>query len=694
MANFLLEIGLEEVPAHLVTPAINQLVERAENFMADERLAYGAIKPFSTPRRLAVLISDVAEKAEDFQEEVKGPAKKVALDAEGNYSKAAQGFVRGQGLTTDDITFKEFNGNEYIYVTKFEAGKPAAEVLTGFKQVIEAMTFSTTMKWGRHTFEYVRPIRWMVALLDDEVVPFDILGVATGRSSRGHRFLGHDVEIASADQYEEALTSVFVQADAEARKQNIRTQVETIASDNNWTVVVDEDLLEEVNNIVEYPTAFAGGFDEGYLEVPDEVLITSMKEHQRFFHVVDANGALLPHFISVRNGNAEHIDNVIAGNEKVLVARLEDAKFFYHEDQKHDIDFYNNKLEVVSFHAKLGSVAAHTRRDKDLAAIIAGRLAFTDDQQAKLARAGEIYKFDLMTGMVGEFDELQGIMGEKYANLFGEDAAVAQAIREHYMPISADGELPASDLGKVLALADKLDSLLSFFAGGMVPSGSNDPYALRRAASGVVNILADNKWDLDIDGILSDLIADINADAVKFGLPEEVMAELQNNVAAVVNFLTDRVVKALQDDGVRRDIINAVTKNNFADTTQMFESAQVLAAHVNDANFREGVEALTRVMRLTTKNATDATVDAALFENAAEKALFEAVAPVATVDDTDAKLAALLNLQPAVAAYFEETMVMVEDEAVKNNRLATLHAVADEATKVANFLELDVKSGN
>jgi len=234
--------------------------------------------------------------------------------------------------------------------------------------------------------------------------------------------------------------------------------------------------------------------------------------------------------------------------------------------------------------------------------------------------------------------------------------------------------------------------LLSFFAGGMVPSGSNDPYALRRAASGVVNILADNKWDLDIDGILSDLIADINADAVKFGLPEEVMAELQNNVAAVVNFLTDRVVKALQDEGVRRDIINAVTKNNFADTTQMFESAQVLAAHVNDANFREGVEALTRVMRLTTKNATDATVDAALFENAAEKALFEAVAPVATVDGTDAKLVALLNLQPAVAAYFEETMVMVEDEAVKNNRLATLHAVADEATKVANFLELDVKS--
>jgi len=692
MANFLLEIGLEEVPAHLVTPAINQLVERAETFMKDARLAYGAIKPFSTPRRLAILISDVAGKADDFQEEVKGPAKKAALDAEGNYSKAAQGFVRGQGLTTDDITFKEFNGNEYIFVTKFEAGKPAAEVLSGFKDVVTDMTFATTMKWGRHTFEYVRPIRWLVALLDDEVVPFDILGVATGRVSRGHRFLGTDIEIATATAYEDALASQFVQADAEARRNNIRTQVEMIANDQNWTVIIDEDLLEEVNNIVEFPTAFAGSFAADYLQVPDEVLITSMKEHQRFFHVVDSEGALLPHFISIRNGNAENMENVIAGNEKVLVARLEDAKFFYNEDQKHDIDFYNHKLEVVSFHAKLGSVAAHTRRAKALANIIANRLHFSADQQTKLARAGEIYKFDLMTGMVGEFDELQGIMGEKYANLFGEDADVAQAIREHYMPISADGDLPASELGKVLALADKLDSLLAFFAGGMVPSGSNDPYALRRAASGVVNILADNKWDLPIDAILTDLIAVINADEATLGLPAGVVAELATNVAAVINFLTDRVVKALQDDGVRRDVINAVTKNNFADTTQMFESAQVLTTHLADDNFRKGVEALTRVMRLTTKNTTDAMVDEALFENDAEKALFAALQPVVAIQATDDKLVALLNLQPAIAGYFEETMVMVDDEAVKQNRLATLHAVADQANQVANFLELDVKS--
>ncbi|WP_373819627.1 glycine--tRNA ligase subunit beta [Weissella soli] len=691
MANFLLEIGLEEVPAHLVTPAINQLVARTENFFADERLSHGEIVPFSTPRRLAVLVKDVAEKAEDVEEELKGPAKKIALDADGNFTKAAIGFARGKGMTTADIIFKEFNGAEYVTLNKFEAGQPAAEVLTKFKTVIEAMTFSTTMKWGRHSFEYVRPIRWLVALLDTAIIPFDILGVATGRVSRGHRFLGHDVEIASATAYEEALKAVFVEANAAERKANIRHQVEAIAANNNWQVVIDEDLLEEVNNIVEFPTAFAGGFAEDYLEVPDEVLITSMKEHQRFFHVIDAAGHLLPHFISVRNGNAEHIDNVIAGNEKVLIARLEDAKFFYYEDQKHDIDFYNNKLNVVSFHEKLGSVANHTHRAKVITLVIAKALGLEAAEVAKLGRAADIYKFDLMTGMVGEFDELQGVMGEKYAVLFGEDAAVAQAVREHYMPLGAGTATPESTLGNILALADKLDSLLSFFAGDMIPSGSNDPYGLRRAATGVVAILADTNWSLDVRELLIAAIAEINATDDFIGLPEAVAAQLLTNVDHVIDFLTDRVVKALKDDGVRVDIINAVTKNNNADTTAIMVAAKVLQAHVDDANFREGVEALTRVARLTSKNPTAAVVDTALFENEAEKTLFAEISAF-NASSADERLVKLLALQPAIAAYFDVTMVMVEDEAVKNNRLATLALVSKESEQLANFMELDVKS--
>lgn len=691
MANFLLEIGLEEVPAHLVTPAINQLVTRTEKFFADERLGHGEIVPFSTPRRLAVLVKDVAEKAEDVEEELKGPAKKIALDADGNFTKAATGFARGKGMTTADIIFKEFNGAEYVTLNKFEAGQPAAEVLTKFKAVIEAMTFSTTMKWGRHSFEYVRPIRWIVALLDAAIIPFDILGVATGRVSRGHRFLGHDVEIASAAEYEEALKSVFVEANAAERKANIRSQVEAIAAKNNWQVVIDEDLLEEVNNIVEFPTAFAGGFAEDYLEVPDEVLITSMKEHQRFFHVIDAAGHLLPHFISVRNGNAEHIDNVVAGNEKVLIARLEDAKFFYHEDQKHDIDFYNNKLNVVSFHEKLGSVANHTHRAKVIALVIAKALGLEAAEVAKLGRAADIYKFDLMTGMVGEFDELQGVMGEKYAILFGEDRAVAQAVREHYMPLGAGTATPESTLGNILALADKLDSLLSFFAGDMIPSGSNDPYGLRRAATGVVAILADTNWSLDVRELLIAAIAEINATEDFIGLPEAVAAQLLTNVDHVIDFLTDRVVKALKDDGVRVDIINAVTKNNNADTTAIMVAAKVLQAHVDDANFREGVEALTRVARLTSKNPTATVVDTALFENEAEKTLFAEISAF-NASLADERLVKLLALQPAIAAYFDVTMVMVEDEAVKNNRLATLALVSKESEQLANFMELDVKS--
>lgn len=693
MANFLLEIGLEEMPAHLVTPAIDQLVERAADFMKENRLQYGDIKPFSTPRRLAILISDVADKADDLTKEIKGPAKKAAFDKEGNYSKAAQGFARGQGMTTDDITFKEFKGNEYIFVTKFEAGQPATEVLAGFKEVITSMTFTTTMKWARHTFEYVRPIRWIVALLDNIVVPFNILDVVSGRETRGHRFLGQTIEIENATDYENDLEKVYVQADADKRKANIVSQIDALAAENKWQIEKDADLLEEVNNIVEYPTAFVGRFDAEYLELPDEVLITSMREHQRFFHVIDESGSLLPYFVSVRNGNNEHLDNVIAGNEKVLVARLEDAKFFYHEDQKNDIDFYNNKLQVVSFHAKLGSVASHTTRVQALAAIIGHNISLTENEQHQLARAAEIYKFDLMTGMVGEFDELQGVMGEKYALLFGEDPAVAQAVREHYMPISADGDLPESVLGKVLALADKLDSLLSFFAGGMMPSGSNDPYALRRAASGVVNILHANDWHLPVSDLLSALVDGVLADDGYMGLPEDVAHNLQAVINDVLAFLTDRVVKALQTEKVRYDVINAVTTGKLTDTTQMFTSANALLAHSEDQMFREGVESLTRVMRLTSKNPTDAAVDMALFENEAEKQLYDVIGSFADkAFTTDELLAALLSLQPAIAAYFDQTMVMVDDEAVKQNRLATLQLVSDQAEKVANFMALDVKS--
>ncbi|MFZ2576125.1 MAG: glycine--tRNA ligase subunit beta, partial [Lactococcus hircilactis] len=496
MANYLLEIGLEEIPAHLVTPSINQLAERVETFLKENRLAFEKLIKFSTPRRLAIFVEGLAEASEAIDEEVKGPSAKIAKDAKGNWSKAIQGFSRGQGATPDDLIL---NG-DYYYAKKHIDGVKAEEILSKVgDEVISKMTFSTYMKWGNNDFLFVRPIQWIVSLLEDKVVAFDLLDVTANRFSRGHRFLANvEVELKNANDYAKKMLENFVLVDAEHRKAEISAQILALASENNWQVTLHKDLLEEVNNIVEYPTAFVGSFDEKYLAVPSEVLVTSMRDNQRYFEVYNQEGQLAPNFISVRNGNAEHIENVVLGNEKVLVARLEDAKFFWEEDQKLKIEDLVAKLAKVTFHAKIGSITEHMARTKEIAAKLAEIADLTAEEKRDVARSAEIYKFDLLTGMVGEFDELQGVMGEKYALLAGENANVAAAIREHYMPTSADGALPETKVGAVLAAADKIDSVLSFFNVGLIPSGSNDPYALRRAVQGLIRIIEKMNWHFDL----------------------------------------------------------------------------------------------------------------------------------------------------------------------------------------------------
>lgn len=691
--NFLLEIGLEEIPAHVVTPSINQLVTRVAKFLDNNRIAYGEIKPFSTPRRLAVQVLDIADRQPDIDEEAKGPAKKIALDAEGNWSKAAQGFVRGQGLTTDDITFKELKGVEYVYVTKHIAGKAVEDVLPELKDVIMAMTFPTTMKWANNSFEYVRPIKWLVALLDNELIPFSILTTSVDRTSRGHRFLGTEVSFADALDYEKALKDQFVIADANVRKELIAAQIQAIASKNAWTIDIDADLLEEVNNLVEWPNAFAGSFKEEYLVVPDEVLITSMKEHQRFFYVTDASGKLLPFFIGVRNGNTQHMDNVIAGNEKVLTARLEDAKFFYNEDQKQTIADYMARVEKLSFHDKVGSVYQHMMRVKVIAQAMGQQLGFDATQLAQLARASEIYKFDLVTGMVGEFSELQGIMGEKYATIFGEDPAVGQAIREHYMPISAEGTLPESAVGSVLALADKYDAMASFFAAGMIPSGANDPYALRRSALGFVRILRDHQWHLDLAQVNAKLVANLAQDDT--GLPEAVRLAVGDVNADMQSFMVDRVKQLLNAQNMRHDIVDAVVNGQADDILTMFAQADVLDAHKDDADFREFVEAFTRAVRLNIQNpVANPVVDATKFENETETALYqqvERVLPQLATSTLAESFVAAQSLVPEIANYFEVTMIMSDDISIRANRLAQVAIVAEIANKFGNLTDLIVK---
>lgn len=691
--DLLLEIGLEEMPAHVVTPIRIQLEEKVIKFLDEHHLDYETVQSFATPRRLAVKVTAIPEKQADVEEEVKGPAKKIALDAEGNWSKAAQGFVRGQGVTTEDIVFKELNGVEYVYVTKFTKGQSAKEVLTKLNDVITSLTFPVTMHWANYDFEYIRPIHWIVALLDDEVIPFKVLDVTTGQTSRGHRFLGDDVTFQHANEYEAKLKEQFVVVQPNERKQMIVDQANALAAEKNWQLALDEELLEEVTNLVEYPTAFVGSFDEKYLSVPDEVLVTSMKEHQRYFDVRNDQGLLMPHFIAVRNGDNVHLENVIKGNEKVLIARLEDAEFFYNEDKKLTIEACVEKLKNVTFHEKIGSIYEKMQRVALIAQIIGRKVGLSEEELEDLKRASEIYKFDLVTNMVGEFPELQGIMGEKYALLQGEKPAVATAIREHYLPTSSEGELPETAIGAVLALADKLDSVFSFFSVGMIPTGSNDPYALRRQTYGVIRIIEDKGWTFPLVQLQTEVDEAVNQDVEKYGVL------LNEGQAEVVEFVKARLRQLLMTKNVRHDIIDAVVSAEQADLSKLFASANILKSRFEDQDFKPSMEALTRVINLAKKGQellgdTEEGIDPSLFENKAEKELYQAVNDLSEAFATRTiaeNYEALVNLRPLIDAYFNETMVMVEDEKVKQNRLKQLMQIAKMALSIASLDLLIVK---
>ncbi|EDP67384.1 glycyl-tRNA synthetase, beta subunit [Carnobacterium sp. AT7] len=691
--NLLLEIGLEEIPAHIVTPSSQQLVQKITAFLKENRLEHGEVIPFSTPRRLAVIVKDIAEKQEDVQESVKGPAQKIAQDAEGNWSKAAIGFARGQGATTDDIYFKSIKDVDYVYVDKFISGKTVNEILVGLDKVITSLTFPVSMHWADHTFKYIRPFHWLTAMLDDEVIPFELLDIQTANTSRGHRFLGHDVTFADALAYEETLESVFVIADSTKRKQMIVNQIEELVKANQWSVSMDEELLEEVNNLIEYPTAFYGSFDQKYLNLPEEVLITSMKDHQRYFGVRDSEGAVLPYFISVRNGNANHIETVARGNEKVLTARLDDGQFFFEEDQKLTIAACVERLKQVTFHEKIGSIYEKMNRVQAIAQLIGKQVGLNETELTDLKRASEIYKFDLVTNMVGEFPELQGIMGEKYALTQGETPAVAAAIREHYMPVSSEGELPKTSVGAVLAIADKLESVLSFFAVGMTPTGSNDPYALRRQTYGIVRIIESKNWNFPMESLKEAILStSVIAQSALF-------EGYKSSTAEVVDFIKARIRQLLLAESIRHDVIDAALNSRQEDLLKLVEAGRIINSHLSDTIFKPTIEALTRVVNLANKGEAmldqdQLSVDPALFETNSEQELYEAFVEIEkTVNNENSKQSytSFEQLQPLIEAFFNENMVMADNQAVRNNRLALLMKISSFVLSFASVDKLVVK---
>lgn len=684
--DYLFEIGTEEMPAHVVPRSVKQLADRTRKFLKENGLKFKDIKTFATPRRLTILVEDLAEKQDDIDEVKKGPAKKIAQDSDGNWTKAAQGFARGQGMTTDDIYFEELKGTEYAYVHVQKEGKKATDILLGMSDIIKAMTFPTKMRWDSNDFEFVRPIHWLVSLFGSDVVPVKILGITAGRKTQGHRFLGDSVVLANADDYEDALKDQYVIANAEERKDMIVNQMNELVKENHWQVKPDRDLLEEVTYLVEYPTVFAGSFDEKYLNIPDEVLITSMKDNQRYFEVYDENGKLINHFIAVRNGNKDYLDNVISGNEKVLVARLDDAQFFYDEDRKYPLSHFVDRLKNVSFHDKIGSMAEKMQRVRMIGDYLAKRWDLPENVVKDFDRASELYKFDLVTQMVGEFAELQGVMGMHYARFAGEDEEVSVAIKEHYMPATAEGPLPETTVGSLLSIADKIDTIVTFFGAGMIPTSSNDPYALRRYAYGIVRILLNEKWSLPFNEVLPEIINMLNG-VTPAKLPK---GDADQEIA---DFIRDRVKQYLQKNNFKYDIVDAVLASSQQDPSQILAAANVLQLHHDDEEFKPVVESLTRIDNILKKAKFKGNVeiDESLFDDNSEKELYAGVENLQKVESLADLYQGFVQLQPVIDQYFDANMIMAKDEKVKDNRLAQLFAVSELADRLGDLSKLVIK---
>lgn len=688
--DLLLEIGLEEVPARFVRGAMNQLKDKIEKFLSDSRIEHGAVEVYATPRRLAVKVTDVAEKQSDMNEEAKGPARKIAQDSQGSWSKAALGFARSQGVTPDELYFQELSGVEYVYARKSSIGASTAGILPeGLVSLITSMSFPKNMRWGSHELKFVRPIRWLVALFGQEVIPFEIAGVQTGKLSRGHRFLGGDAVIETPSQYVERLREQQVIVDVSEREQLIISQIKQLAEEKSWEIAIKEDLLEEVLFLVEYPNVLFGGFEPSFLHIPQEVLITSMREHQRYFPVFDREGALLPYFVTVRNGDLRSLELVAKGNEKVLRARLSDAKFFYEEDHKLTIDYALSKLENIVYHEELGSVADKVRRIRATADLLSRHLQLGGEVSNDVSRAADICKFDLVSQMVYEFPELQGIMGEDYARKAGEREEVAKAINEHYQPRFAGDRAPSGVTGAIVSLADKIDTIVGCFSIGIVPTGSQDPYALRRQAAGIVQIILSHSLKLQ----LSDLYQIALSVHESRGLKRDA-AEIRKDLS---DFFALRVKNVLSEQGIRYDVVDAVMAAGFADLSATIERASVIQSHAageDRAEFKLAVEQFNRVSNLASKATTDA-VQPSLFSEQEEKELYEQWVKLHPVfaeaigrGEIAKAVQTLTLLKPYIHSYFEKVMVMSPDEAVRANRLATLSGIADDIALVADFSKL------
>lgn len=660
--DLLFEIGAEEIPAGFMPNILGQLKTLAETKLNDAHLPFESIATYGTPRRLALIVKGLADTSAEISERHKGPSASIAYDADGNATKAAIGFARGKGLDVADLVVED----GYIYAETKTAGVPAKDIVTDMlPQLITGLNFPKSMHWGNLDAKFVRPVRWLVALLDEEVIPVEFATVKSGNVTRGHRFLGADeITIKNAASYVDTLKENFVMVDQDARRELISKQLHDIAASKNASIVWDDDLLEEINYLVEWPTALCGGFEESYLALPDAAIITPMKDHQRYFPLVDQDGKLLPMFLTVRNGSDHSIEVVQAGNERVLRARLDDAKFFFNEDRKKPLIDRQDGLTKIVFQEGLGNLADKTERLLTLGRVFSEECELHEDARVVLERATELAKTDLTTGMVTEFTELQGVMGKEYALLDGESPEVAEAIFEQYLPRFAGDVLPQTEAGKVLSIIDKIDNIVATFSRGLIPTGSQDPYALRRQTIGILNILLNSEWNISLRPIIVESMNLLNVPADK---QDELLGQVEE-------FITLRFKNIFLDREVPHHVIDLLLSNNELSVADAEGLVKALLANRIDENV-ELVQAFTRMYNLV-KDVTYTGVDESLLKEDAERALYEMAtkASEASIDawdknDYDAVVAVPATLVPAINKFFEDVMVMDKDEAIKANRL-------------------------
>ncbi len=680
----LVEVGTEELPAGFLDQALPELREAAVAQLKELRIECGDVRVYGTPRRLALVVEGLPERQADLVREVKGPSRAVAFDESGQPTKAAQGFARSQGVAVDDLLVRETEQGAYVFAVLREAGRPVPEVLVEWlPRLVTGLHFPKAMRWGTGDLRFARPIRWLVALLDGEVLPVELDGVRADRVTRGHRFLAPaPIALQGAADYVERLREAYVLVDPGERRQAVLDQVRQAAAAEGARALEDPDLVAEVANLVEYPAAVVGGFNPDYLQLPREVLITPMREHQRYFPLVDEAGRLLPKFIAVSNGPRTDMGLVRSGNEKVLAARLADARFFYEEDRRQPLDAYVPRLKDVVFQEQLGSIYEKMERVRALTEWLAGAVGAGEETRRTAVRAAELAKADLVTQMVYEFPELQGIMGREYALLSGEGDGVAQAIFEHYLPRHAGDELPATLAGSLVSVADKLDTIVGCFGAGLIPTGSQDPYGLRRQALGVARIAAGLPRGFDLAQALA---------RAKEGYGTRLEAETEGLVGRIMEFFQQRLRGLMQEEGLRHDIVEAVLRSGFADVAAAFQRARALARFSATGEFDSLITAYQRAANLAAKGDTDA-VDAAALLHPAEQALYAAVEAAAAAVDAclvdgrfEEALTALAALRPHVDRLFEEVLVMAPEPEVRRNRLALLRRMTALCHRVADL---------